>query len=77
MEIPWLMGIITTRSIDTPVLGLKDLMAQHEVRIRNGIKAYALLKRLQAGDNDPAIRKAFNTNKKRSWLWIIVKTLYT
>ncbi|CAA2929937.1 Cytochrome bd-I ubiquinol oxidase subunit 1 [Arsenophonus endosymbiont of Bemisia tabaci Q2] len=25
VEIPWLMGIITTHSIDTPVLGLKDL----------------------------------------------------
>lgn len=64
VEIPWLMGIITTRSIDTPVLGLKDLITQHEVRVRNGIKAYALLKRLQAGDNNPVILKEFNENKR-------------
>ncbi|QLK87451.1 cytochrome ubiquinol oxidase subunit I [Arsenophonus endosymbiont of Aphis craccivora] len=73
VEIPWLMGIITTRSIDTPVLGLKDLMAQHEVSIRNGMNAYALLKKLQAGDNDPAIRKAFDANKKDLGYGLLLK----
>jgi cytochrome d ubiquinol oxidase subunit I len=35
--------------VDKPVIGLKDLMAQHEERIRNGMKAYALLEQLRAG----------------------------
>ena len=43
IQIPYLLGLIATRSVDTPVTGLKDLLAQHEVRIRNGMKAYALL----------------------------------
>ncbi|WP_198511784.1 cytochrome ubiquinol oxidase subunit I, partial [Bacillus subtilis] len=47
VQIPWLLGLIATRSTDTPVTGLKDLMAQHEVRIRNGMKAYALLNELR------------------------------
>src|SRR5690606_10923507 len=36
VKIPYVMGIIATRSIDTPVLGIKDLIAEHEGRIRNG-----------------------------------------
>ncbi len=44
------MGIIATRSVDTPVLGLKDLMKQHEVRIRNGMIAYGQLQELLAGN---------------------------
>ncbi len=43
IQIPYALGIIATRSVDKPVIGLKDLMVQHEERIRNGMKAYALL----------------------------------
>ena len=52
IEIPYLMGLITTRSIDTPVLGLRDLMVQHEARIRNGMVAYDLLQQLRGGNTD-------------------------
>ncbi|WP_348241972.1 cytochrome ubiquinol oxidase subunit I, partial [Salmonella enterica] len=45
--IPYSLGIIDTRSVDTPVIGLKDLMDQHEERIRNGMKAYELLEQLR------------------------------
>jgi len=50
VKIPYAMGIIATRSLDEEVTGLQDLMAQHEVRIRNGIVAYERLKTLRAGD---------------------------
>ena len=45
-------GIIATRSVDKQVTGLKELMEQHEGRIRNGMKAYALLEQLRAGSTD-------------------------
>lgn len=64
LQIPYVMGIIATRSFDTPVLGLHDLMSQHEVRIRNGMKAYDLLTELRSGNTDPAVRAAFNESKK-------------
>src|SRR3954469_12157773 len=41
IKIPWLMGLIATRSVDTPVTGIKDLKIEHEKRIRDGMKAYA------------------------------------
>ncbi len=44
IQIPYALGIIATRSVDTSVIGLKELMVQHEERIRNGMKAYSLLR---------------------------------
>ena len=43
IEIPWLLGLIATRSLDTPVDGIKDLVAQAEKRIRNGMAGYLWL----------------------------------
>ncbi|EIC84466.1 cytochrome ubiquinol oxidase subunit I [Serratia sp. M24T3] len=63
IQIPYLLGLIATRSIDKPVTGLKELMAQHEVRIRNGMKAYALLEELRSGNNSPEVRSEFEKAK--------------
>lgn len=73
LQIPYVMGIITTRSFDTPVLGLHDLMSQHEVRIRNGMKAYDLLTELRSGNTDPAVRAAFNESKKDLGYGLLLK----
>jgi len=43
IEIPWVLGLIATRSLDTPVEGIKDLVAQAEKRIRNGMAGYLWL----------------------------------
>jgi cytochrome d ubiquinol oxidase subunit I len=64
IQIPYLLGLIATRSVDTPVTGLRDLMAQHEVRIRNGMKAYNLLEELRAGNTDPTVRSDFEKTKQ-------------
>ncbi|NBG76362.1 cytochrome ubiquinol oxidase subunit I [Yersinia pestis] len=64
IQIPYALGLIATRSLDTPVIGLRDLMSQHEVRIRNGIQAYSLLEQLRGGNTDPAVRDAFNKAKQ-------------
>ncbi|KGD79210.1 cytochrome ubiquinol oxidase subunit I [Pantoea vagans] len=73
VQIPWLLGLIATRSIDKPVTGLKDLMAQHEVRIRNGMKAYTLLNELRSGSQDPAVRDAFNSHKQDLGYGLLLK----
>jgi len=66
VKIPYVMGIIATRSIDTPVIGIKDLLVEHEGRIRNGMLAYEQLEKLRAGDQSPEVKAAF---ENRSWLW--------
>jgi cytochrome d ubiquinol oxidase subunit I len=63
IRIPWLMGLIATRSVDTPVTGIKDLKLEHEARIRSGMKAYAALQKLRAGDRSPEVHAEFDRTK--------------
>ncbi|KYP97591.1 cytochrome d terminal oxidase subunit 1 [Sodalis-like endosymbiont of Proechinophthirus fluctus] len=73
VQIPYALGIIATRSTDRQVTGLKDLMTQHEVRIRNGIKAYSLLQQLREGSTDPAVCEAFNSAKQDIGYGLLLK----
>ncbi|OIV47254.1 cytochrome d terminal oxidase subunit 1 [Sodalis sp. TME1] len=73
VRIPYALGIIATRSTDRQVTGLKDLMTQHEVRIRNGMKAYSLLQQLREGSTDPAVRAAFNSAKQDLGYGLLLK----
>ncbi|WP_019613071.1 cytochrome ubiquinol oxidase subunit I [Psychromonas ossibalaenae] len=63
IKIPYALGLIATRSLDEEVTGLKDLMDEHEVRIRNGMKAYALLQKLREGDDTEENIAAFEELK--------------
>ena len=38
VKIPWMLGIIATRSFNQPVPGINDLVAHAEERIRNGLR---------------------------------------
>jgi len=73
VQVPYLLGLIATRSTDKPVLGLKDLLAEHEIRIRNGMKAYALLTELRHGNQDLAVREAFESHKKDLGYGLLLK----
>lgn len=63
VKIPWVMGLIATRSVDEPVIGIKDLMVEHEARIRNGMRAYELLQVLRSGEYTEADKAAFDEVK--------------
>ncbi|MFP6849445.1 MAG: cytochrome ubiquinol oxidase subunit I [Pseudomonas sp.] len=73
VKIPYVMGIIATRSLDQEVTGLKDLIAQHEVRIRNGMIAYGLLEKLRAGNKDAATIASFNEVKQDLGYGLLLK----
>jgi len=73
IQIPYALGIIATRSVDTPVIGLKDLLVQHEERIRNGMKAYSLLEQLRSGSTDQSVRDQFNDVKKDLGYGLLLK----
>ncbi|MBS0289601.1 MAG: cytochrome ubiquinol oxidase subunit I [Proteobacteria bacterium] len=47
IEIPYLLGIIATRSLTEPVIGLNDLVKSHEEKMRLGIKAHELLNKIK------------------------------
>ncbi|WP_316858509.1 cytochrome ubiquinol oxidase subunit I [uncultured Cohaesibacter sp.] len=63
VKIPWVMGLIATRSVSEEVIGLTELEARHETRIRSGMIAYDYLTKLRAGDKSEATVAAFEEHK--------------
>ncbi|SUO93426.1 cytochrome ubiquinol oxidase subunit I [Suttonella ornithocola] len=59
IEIPWVMGIIGTRSLDTPIPGIREIIAENEERIRNGLKAMQALEILQKDKHNTEALKVF------------------
>jgi cytochrome d ubiquinol oxidase subunit I len=56
IKIPWALGIIATRSFDTPVQGIDELVARAQTRIKSGIVAYDALERVKANRSDTKAR---------------------
>jgi cytochrome d ubiquinol oxidase subunit I len=59
LRIPWMLGLIATRSVDEEVVGLNEHVAEHEQRIRNGMQAYERLQVLRSGSYTEADKAAF------------------
>ena len=64
IKIPWLGGIIVTRSINTPVPGVKDLITESEGRIRSGMIAYEMLEKMRSGDRSVQNEDKFDQHKE-------------
>ncbi len=75
LKIPYALGIIATRSIDTPILGLKDLITQNTARIRRGMIAYDLLQKITQEKNtqDLDLRKNFDEYKDDLGFGLLLK----
>ncbi|WDV26938.1 cytochrome ubiquinol oxidase subunit I [Aeromonas caviae] len=63
IKIPYLMGLIATRSLDEQVTGLKDLKAQHEKRIRSGMLAHEALEAMRVDGSNQAARATFDRHR--------------
>jgi cytochrome d ubiquinol oxidase subunit I len=59
VKVPWMLGLIATRSIDTPVPGIIELVARARQRIRSGIEAYAALQTLRERPADESAQARF------------------
>ena len=59
LKVPWVLGLIATRSVDQPVLGIFDLVARARVRIESGVEAHAALQALRANPADAAAQARF------------------
>jgi cytochrome d ubiquinol oxidase subunit I len=73
VKIPFALGLIATRSLDEEVPGLKDLMREHEVRIRSGMVAYEYLERLRAGEDNAHNRGAFEEHMEDLGYGLLLK----
>ena len=62
IHIPYVMGLIGTRSLTQEILGIDQLVARARDRVRNGITAYDLMMQIQAqraAGVDPALLAQF------------------
>ncbi len=60
VKIPWLMGVIATRSLDGEIPGILELVERAEHRIRGGQLAYAALEQIREHRDDAQARAAFD-----------------
>jgi len=63
IKIPWLLGLIATRSVDQEITGIAELKTENEGKIRQGMIAYAALQKLRAGDSSEEIKSTFEKTK--------------
>jgi cytochrome d ubiquinol oxidase subunit I len=63
IKIPWLLGLIATRSLDQQVIGIDDLVKAGEARIRGGLIAYRALTALRQNRDDADARQAFDAHE--------------
>ena len=73
IKIPYALGLIATRSIDEPVVGIKELRRDSARRIRSGMIAYGELEKLRAGDKSEATRARFDQHKDNLGYGLLLK----
>ncbi|RZJ27364.1 MAG: cytochrome bd-I ubiquinol oxidase subunit CydA, partial [Brevundimonas sp.] len=73
VHVPWVMGLIATRTIDKPVEGIFELVATAETRIESGVLAYDALERVKANPADPVARGDFETHRRDLGYGLLLK----
>jgi cytochrome bd ubiquinol oxidase subunit I len=63
LRVPWLLGLVATRSVDQRVLGIVELVQRARARIESGIVAHAALQALRADPSDRAARARFEAHR--------------
>lgn len=73
VKIPYALGLIATRSFDTPIQGIKEIIVDNEAKIRNGIIALELLNKLRKGEHSADLRATFDDFKKYLGYGLLLK----
>ncbi|QJC32873.1 cytochrome ubiquinol oxidase subunit I [Enterobacteriaceae endosymbiont of Donacia semicuprea] len=76
IKIPYILGIIATRSSTKSILGLKNLIKNNELKIKNGLKALIALENIKNGCLEIKNIKIFNKYKKYLGYGFLVKQYY-
>jgi cytochrome d ubiquinol oxidase subunit I len=73
VKIPYVMGIIATRSLTEEVTGIKDLIEQNKARIRQGMLAYALFEKIRKKEASEAEQTQFLELRKDLGYGLLLK----
>ena len=63
LQIPWVMGLIGTRSLDRQIPGIREIKDKNRTRIDSGIEAVRVLDALRKNPLDPALKAAFEAQQ--------------
>jgi cytochrome bd ubiquinol oxidase subunit I len=73
VEIPWVMGLIGTRSISKEIPGIHDIKAKNRERIVQGIVAVNALEVLRANRDDAVAKQVFERHKAYLGFGLLLK----
>ncbi|WAC73089.1 cytochrome ubiquinol oxidase subunit I [Roseateles sp. SL47] len=77
VEIPWVMGLIGTRSLDKEIPGIQALTQLSQLRIREGLLAYDALQKIRAAGAatqvPPAVLAQFNEHSNKLGYALLLK----
>ena len=73
IEIPWVLGLIGTRSTDQAIPGIKQIKARNRERIISGMQAVEALERLRADRADLEARSRFESHKADLGFGLLVR----
>lgn len=59
LNIPYVLGLIATRSLNTPLQGIVELIDEGKLKIKDGMIAYDALRRLQKNPEDKETKALF------------------
>ena len=64
VRVPWVLGLIATRSLHGQVAGIDNLVSETEQQIKSGMIAYGAMETLRAHPGDSAARAQFDAHVK-------------
>lgn len=73
VKVPYVLGLIATRSFDEPLLGINELVANNKARIEDGIKAYSALQQLQKNPSNKAAEEELSQHAKNLGYSLLLK----
>jgi cytochrome d ubiquinol oxidase subunit I len=73
VDIPWVMGLIGTRSISKEIPGIHEIKAKNRVRIESGVHAVTALEALRKSPSDAAAKTLFEQHKADLGFGLLLK----
>ncbi len=73
IRIPWVLGLIATRTYDTAIPGIKEIVVNNEVKIRKGILAVEALEKFRKDPKNTELRKEFMSEKDNLGFGLLLK----
>jgi cytochrome bd ubiquinol oxidase subunit I len=75
IQIPWVLGLIATRTVDTPVPGINQLVAAARLQIVDGIVAYKTLLAVRKNPKDQELRRTLESHVQNLGYALLLKRI--